>query len=192
MKIPKVNIFKRDSKQSFITCIVEFEAHTRALDINQEKWRDILRSCTESIAFTFIATKIVEGETITYNTLKIEMKRRFFGGDYRRTLQHKLSELIFRKGINVSTFIEELTKNNREVFEIEDPETIISIASNLEEDMHQYAKVFQLTGNKSLENLLELIVTKTQGNIFKPKSEVTNIAYGSLPIATGESDDRID
>ena len=58
--------------------------------------------------------------------------------------------------------------------------------------MHQYAKVFQLTGNKSLENLLELIVTKTQGNIFKPKSEVTNIAYGSLPIATGESDDRID
>ena len=192
MKIPKVNIFKRDSKQSFITCIVEFEAHTRALDINQEKWRDILPSCTESIAFTFIATKIVEDETITYNTLKIEMKRRFFGGDYRRTLQYKLSELIFRKGINVSTFIEELTKNNREIFEIEDPETIISIASNLEEDMHQYAKVFQLTGNKSLENLLELIVTKTQGNIFKPKSEVTNIAYGSLPIATGESDDRID
>ena len=192
MKIPKINIFKRDSKQSFITCIVEFEAHTRALDINQEKWRDILPSCTESIAFTFIATKIVEDETITYNTLKIEMKRRFFGGDYRRTLQYKLSELIFRKGINVSTFIEELTKNNREVFEIEDPETIISIASNLEEDMHQYAKVFQLTGNKSLENLLELIVTKTQGNIFKPKSEVTNIAYGSLPIATGESDDRID
>ena len=192
MKIPKVNIFKRDSKQSFITCIVGFEAHTRALDINQEKWRDILRSCTESIAFTFIATKIVEGETITYNTLKIEMKRRFFGGDYRRTLQHKLSELIFRKAINVSTFIEELTKNNREIFEIEDRETIISIASNLEEDMHQYAKVFQLTGNKSLENLLELIVTKTEGNIFKPKSEVTNIAYGSVPIATGESDDRID
>ena len=97
MKIPKVNIFKRDSKQSFITCIVEFEAHTRALDINQEKWRDILPSCTESIAFTFIATKIVEDETITYNTLKIEMKRRFFGGDYRRTLQYKLSELISEK-----------------------------------------------------------------------------------------------
>ena len=192
MKIPKVNIFKRDSKQSFITCIVEFEAHTRALDINQEKWRDILPSFTESIAFTFIATKIVEDETITYNTLKIEMKRSFFGGEYRRTLHHKLSELIFRKGINVSTFIEELTKNNREIFEIEDPETINSIASNLEEDMHQDAKVFQLTGNKSLENLLELIVTKTQGNIFKPKSEVTNIDYGSLPIATGGSDDRID
>ena len=59
--------------------------------------------------------------------------------------------------------------------------------------MHQDAKVFQLTGNKSLENLLELLVTKMEGNIVKPKSEVTNVVgYGSAPIATGESNDCID
>ena len=56
----------------------------------------------------------------------------------------------------------------------------------------QDAKIFQLTGNKSLENLLEFIVTKMEGNTLKPKSEVTNVAYGSVPIATGGSNDRID
>ena len=65
-----------------------------------------------------------------YNTLKIEMKKRFWGDDYRRTLQHKFCELIFRKGSNVNTFIDELTKTIRELFDIEDPETINSIATN--------------------------------------------------------------
>ena len=65
----------------------EFEA--RALDINQNKWRDILLCFTESTAFTFTDMKIAEDKTITYNILKIEMKRRFFGDDYCRTLQHK-------------------------------------------------------------------------------------------------------
>ena len=98
---------------------------------------------------------------------------------------------------NLDTFIDELTKTIRELFDIENPETIDLIAinhvvSNLEEDMRQDAKVFQLTGNKSLENLPELIVTKMEGNTLKPKSEVTNVAYGSAPIATGRSNDRID
>ena len=63
---------------------------------------------------------------------------------------------------------------------------------NLEEDMRQDAKVFQLTGNKSLKNSLEFIVTKLEGNTLKLKSEVTNIAYGSVSIATGRSNDRRD
>ena len=49
-----------------------------------------------------------------------------------------------------------------------------------------------ITGNKSLENLLEFIITKMVGNTPKPKSEVTNVAYGSVPIATGGSNDRVD
>ena len=110
--------------------IAEFEAHTRALDVNQNKWRDILLCCTESTAFTFIVTKIAEDETITYNTLKIEMKKRFFGDDYRRTRQHKFRELIFRKGSSINTFIDELTKTIRELFDIKDPETINSIVIN--------------------------------------------------------------
>ena len=58
--------------------------------------------------------------------------------------------------------------------------------------MRRDVKVFQLTGNKSLENLLEFIVTKMEGNTLKPKSKVNNIAYGSVPIATGGSNDRVD
>ena len=87
----------------------EFEAHARALDINQNKWRDILYSFTESTTFTFTDTKIAEDKTITYKILKIEMKRRVFRDDYRRTLQHKFRELTLRKGSNVNTFIDELT-----------------------------------------------------------------------------------
>ena len=58
--------------------------------------------------------------------------------------------------------------------------------------MRRDVNVFQLTGKKSLENLLEFIVTKMEGNTLKPKSKVNNIAYGSVPIATGGSNDRID
>ena len=99
--------------------------------------------------------------------------------------------------INVDTFTYELTKTIRELFNIKNPETINPIAinpviSNLELNMRQHAKVFQLTGNKSLENLPEFIVTKMKGNTLKPKSEVTNGAYGTVLIATGRSNDRID
>ena len=65
MKILKVDKCKGDNKQSFSTWIAEFEAHTRALDINKNKWRDILLCCTKSTAFTFVAKKIGEDHTIT-------------------------------------------------------------------------------------------------------------------------------
>lgn len=64
MKIPKVCKFKGDNKQPVVTQITKFEAHARALDINQVKWKDNLLCCTESTVFTFMAT---EDETITYS-----------------------------------------------------------------------------------------------------------------------------
>ena len=77
-------------------------------------------------------------------------------------------------------------------------QTITSIAinhiiSNLEEDLRQKAKIFQLSGNKSLENLLEFIVTKMEGNHLKLKYE-PNVAYGSVPTTTnaGKDGDRLD
>ena len=70
------------------------------------------------------------------------MKKRFFGDEYRRTLQHKFRELIFRKESNVNTFIDELSKTIRQLFDVKDPETINQIVINhvvstLEEDMRQ-------------------------------------------------------
>ena len=58
--------------------------------------------------------------------------------------------------------------------------------------MRQDTKIFQITGDKSLENLLEFIVTKMEGNTLKPKSEVTNIAYSSVHKMTGGSNYKID
>ena len=194
MKIPKIQKFRGDNKQSWITWIAEFEAHAKALDVNPTKWKDILLCSTESTAFTFIANKISEDNNITYDTLKAEMKTRFFGEDYRRTLENKFRELVFKKGTIVNSFIDILTKTIRELFDIVETETITSIAinhviSNLDDDIRQEAKIFQLSGNKSLENLLEFINTKMEGNNLTPK---VDIAYGSVPIATGGTEDRID
>ena len=78
----------------------------------------------------FVATKIAENETITYNTFKIEVKTSFFRDDYCRTLQHKFCELIFIKRGNVDSFLDEFTKAVKELFDIEDPETTSSTARN--------------------------------------------------------------
>ena len=196
MKIPNIAKFRGDNKQSWITWVEQFEAHAKALGIENTKWRDILLCSTESTAFSFIAGKISDDNTISYNNLKIELKRRFFGDDYRRTLQNKFRELVFKKGTVVNTFIDQLTQTIRELFDIDERDTINSIAmnhviSNLEEDMRQDAKIFQLSGNKSLENLLEFVVTKMEGNSLQPKFE-SNISYGTVPMATGGTDDRLD
>ena len=97
-----------------------------------------------------------------------------------------------------NAFIDELAKTIRELFDIEEQQTITSIAinhiiSNLEEDLRQEAKIFQLSGNKSLENVLEFIVTKMEGNHLKLKYE-PNVAYGSVPTTTnaGKDGDRSD
>ena len=148
-KIPKIAKFRGDNGQSWVTWIAEHEAHVRALGVADNKFRDILLCSTESTAFTFLAQKISDD-----NNVKIEMKRRFFGDDYRRTLQNKFRELVFRKGMMTNAFIDELAKTIRELFDIEEQQTITinRIISNLEEDLRQEAKIFQLSWNKSLEN----------------------------------------
>ena len=124
---------------------MEFETHVKALGVTENKYRDILLCSTESTAFTFLAQKISDDTIISYNNVKIEMKRRFFGDDYHRTLQNKFDELVFRIGMIANVFIDDLSKTIRELFDIEEKETITSIAinhvvSNFEEDLRQEAK----------------------------------------------------
>ena len=196
-KIPKITKFRGDNNQSWVTWIAEFEAHVKALGVTENKYRDILLCSTESTAFTFLAQKIFD-DTISYNNVKVEMKRRFFEDDFRRTLQNRFGELVFGKGMPTNVFIDDLSKTIRELFDIGGKETIISIAinhviSNLEEDLRKEAKMFQLTGNKSLEVLLEFAETKMEGNHFKPKYE-PSIPYGSVSTATnaGKDGERLD
>ena len=129
-RLPKVTKFRGDNKQSWTSWIAEFEAHAKALGIDQTKWRDVLLCSTESTAFTFIAQKIADSSDVSYANIKIELKRRFAGDDYRRTLQNKFRDLIFTKNTVINKFIDDLLQTIRELFDIQDVETANSIAIN--------------------------------------------------------------
>ena len=88
-KIPKVTKFKGDNKQSWITWIAEFEAHCKALGVADDRMKQVLLVSTESTAFSFLSQKMADNADITFANLKIEMKRRFYGEDYKRGLQNK-------------------------------------------------------------------------------------------------------
>ena len=47
------------------------------------------------------------------------MKTRFFGDEYRRTLQNISGELVFGKGVMANVYIDDLSGTIRELFEIE-------------------------------------------------------------------------
>lgn len=84
----------------------------------------------------------------------------------------KLSELIFRKGTNVNEFSNELRLTVTDQYRVDDEESIDSIAinhviANLEEDViRKEVNMLQITGNKSLEKLLELINLQCNQNFL--------------------------
>ena len=110
----------------------------------------------EGNAFTKASKCLLDDNAIDYNGI-IE----FCGKDYRQKLQVKLQGLRFAKGKNISTFINELLVTVKDLYNLDgvvDEDTIKSIAlnhitSNLDKGLRQEAKVFQLGGNESLENL---------------------------------------
>ena len=90
---------------------------------------------------------------ITYAQVKDEFEQRFCEDEYMRNLQIKLKNLKF-KGTPINSFATELRN------------TIISdlamnhLLSTLDEILRGEAKIFQLTGNKTLRNFLEFVNTK--------------------------------
>ena len=102
---------------------------------------------------------------------------------------------MFTKNKIINKFVDELLRTIQELFEIVDLDTAGSIAinhviSNLDEEMRQEAKIFQLGGNKSLENLLEFLATKMEGNSLQPRFDA--YTYGTVPLATGGVDNRLE
>ena len=91
---------------------------------------------------------------ITYAQVKDEFEQRFCEDEYMRNLQIKLQNLKFIKGTPINSFATELRN------------TIISdlamnyLLSTLDEILRGEAKIFQLTGNKTLRNFLEFMNTK--------------------------------
>ena len=164
-KIPKIEKFKGDNSIDFKLWITQFEVHLKALVIEDEKRLDILFCCIEGTAFSYLCNLRAANENITYQQTKVEFERRFCGEEYKRNLQIKLQNLKFVKGTPINSFATELRNTIRALYNIQDTTIINDISmnhllNNLDESLRQEAKIFQLTGNKTLENLLEFVNTK--------------------------------
>ena len=96
---------------------------------------------------------------------------RFCGDEFKRNLEIKLQSLRFRKDTRVSSFIDDLYTTIKQLYDIKDQKTVTSIAmshviNNLEPTLREEAKIFQLSGNNKLENLLEVISVKLSSNVL--------------------------
>ncbi len=95
-----------------------------------EKRKDVLLCCTEGSAFTFTSKSILENPGITYDNLKQAIKIEFCGEEYKRTLQAKLRNLRFRKGMKVTSFAHELRTIVSELYAIQEKNAVEAIATN--------------------------------------------------------------
>ena len=182
-KLPNIKKFKGDNEISFSLWIMQFEAQIRALNITDDngKWRNVLLCCTESLAFTAISELILADHTITYADLKTALTGTFCGAEYKRNLETKLRSLSWKKGVNKNIFIHELKTCIKDLYGINDQNTINALAmnqvvNNLEESMRKEAKIFQLHGSTNLESLIEFLETRCHGNEFELPNVPTRTA----------------
>ena len=193
-KIPNhIQKFRGDNLQSFKDWIAQFEAHITALNIANDKKIPTLLCCIESTAFSVLSEFLAANDQATYAQAKEHLTTRFCGDDYKRNLQIKLQGLRFQKGTNINTFVNELTTTIKDLYNITDSATIRTIAlnhvtANLEDSLSSEAKIFQLSGNDSLENLLEFLSTKMSMGSFGISTPVASSSF----IKKQPKDDRID
>ena len=107
----------------------------------------------------------VGNANITYAQVKDEFEQRLCRDEYKRNLQIKLQNLKFVKGTAINSIATELRNTIRALYGIQDSNIISDLAMNhllsiLDESLRGEAKIFQLTGNKTLKNLLEFVITK--------------------------------
>ena len=195
-KIPAISKFKGDNSLSFRQWSLQFEAQLKALDVKNEgtKWRDLLLCCTEASAFATVSNAILADGEISYADLKHELETKYCGAEYKRTLETKLRSLVFKPGVNITTFAFEVKSVVQELYGIPDGNVIDSIAQNhvlsqLDSSIQEPAKLLQLTGKCTLESLLELINSKVADN---PYNIATAKASFETATTSYSSNDRVD
>ena len=195
-KIPAISKFKGDNSLSFRQWSLQFEAQLKALDVKNEgtKWRDLLLCCTEASAFATVSNAILADGEISYADLKHELETKYCGAEYKRTLETKLRSLVFKPGVNITTFAFEVKSVVQELYGISDGNVIDSIAQNhvlsqLDSSIQEPAKLLQLTGKCTLESLLELINSKVADN---PYNIATAKASFETATTSYSSNDRVD
>ena len=181
VKIPNINKFKGDNTSSFQDWRTQFEAQLNVYAIPDDKKNQVLLCCTEGAAFQTVSAYIAANPNANYTDTANHLRDKFTGEDYKRTLETKFRNMIFRKDNNVNVFANELRRTVKELYNITDQETLNSICinhviGNLDESIKREVAILQLTGNKSLENLLELASCKMQGNFLKIENQTTGAA----------------
>ena len=156
---------------------------------NCEKLPTLL-CCLENTAFTLVSNLIIADAATTYDQAKDVLKTRFCGEEYKRILQVKLQSLKFVKGMNINSFIDELMCTIKNLYSLDDVETVKNIAlnhitSNLDDSLRYDAKIFQLSGNKSLENLLEFVSTKLCSLSLRTDSNIS-ACYSKYPVQNSD------
>ena len=124
--------FTGDNEVSFNTWILQFEAQSGALGVENNKKRKVLLCCLEDCAFTLASQRINAENDITYHNLKAALSEVFAGEDYKRTLETKLRNLKFTKGTNIKLFCNSLRTLIRELYNLTnlDETSIDAIAIN--------------------------------------------------------------
>ena len=97
--------------------------------------------------------------------VKDKFEQRFCGEEYKKNLQIKLQNLKFVKGTRTNSSATAVRNTIRALYGIQDSNIISDLAMNhllstLDGSLRGEAKIFQLTGNKTLETLLEFVNTK--------------------------------
>ena len=109
-----------------------------------------LLCCLENTAFTLVSNLIIADAHTTYYQAKDVLKTCFCGEEYKRILQVKLQSLKFVKGMHIKSFIDELMCTIKNLYSLDDVETVKNIAlnhitSNLDNSLLHDTKIFQLS-----------------------------------------------
>ena len=170
-KIPNIQKFKGDNQTSFKDWKLQFEAQLAVLGIGDDKKKEVLLCCTEGGAFQTVVAFLAANIAATYEEVANHLTTKYSGEEYKRTLEVKLRNLVYKKGTNINSYANDLRITVKELYGLENQETINSICinhvtGNLENSIKKDVTILQLTGNKSLVNLLELVSTKMEGNFL--------------------------
>ena len=143
--------------------------------------------CLDDCAFTAASAEIAADANITFDNLVNALKTTFSGEDYKRNVESKLRNLKFSKGTNINIFCNTLRTFVKELYGLDNANAVDAIAINhvmaqLDEEIRRDVKILQLTGNKNLERLLELVDDKLSGNPL--------LCNNSLKVSAVENDDR--
>ena len=187
--------FRGDNTQNISTWLKQFEAHCTMQEIRNTRKLPALLCCLEDTAFTEVSQWITDGDGTTYEEIIVELERKFSGAYYRRKLQVKLQSLVYTKEKNINTFSNELLSIIKSLYSLQNMEVVRHIAlnhimSNLDDSLRSEAKIFQLTGNDSLENLLEFLGTKMSINALRVETNAA--AYNSSNTSDNPRIDKLE